>query len=144
MFTNGAHFSLETLHSWGKNRIDRELQRLHHKDEIDKAWRAKNEAVLEHDLPQGYDVDEGTLMETVLAPRQKRKDRRLAQNDPQAYCADRCIATGNCEVFEDIFDFTPSEVIKFCEECVLSEEDDPCDVPDALFEGQGYDGPLKP
>jgi len=125
--------------------IDKELNRLAHKDEIDAAVQKKNEAVLEKSLPQGFDFDEGGLMmETVMAPRQKRKDKRLARDDPQAYCADRCIATGNCEVFEDIFKYSPEEVVAFCEECVLSDEEEPCDVPDALFEGDSNDSPLKP
>jgi len=82
--------------------IDKELQRLAHKQEADREWKRKNDAVLEKDLPQGFDFDESTVMEHVMAPRQKRKDVRLAKDDPRAYCADRCIATGNCEVFEDM------------------------------------------
>lgn len=121
--------------------IDKELERLAHKAEADRAWRLKNEAVIEHDLPQGFDFDESTV--DVLAPLQKKRDKRLAKNDPRTYCADRCIATGNCEVFEDIFDFTAEEVVKFCEECVISDEEDRCNVPEFLFE-EHDDIALKP
>jgi hypothetical protein len=124
--------------------IDMELQRLAHKQEADRAWHQKNEAVIEHDLPQGFDFDEAES--AIMARRQKKKDKRLAKQDPQRYCADRCIATGNCDVFEDIFDFTAEEVVKFCEECVISDEEEPCVVPEALFEDDvGHDSrSLKP
>lgn len=82
--------------------IDKELVRLATKQEADREWKRKNDAVLEQKLPQGFDFEESTVMQDVMAPRQKRKDKRLAKDDPRAYCADRCIATGNCEVFEDM------------------------------------------
>ena len=59
----------------------------------------------------------------------------MAFNDPMRYCADRCVSTGNCDVFEDVYDMSPRQVIAFCEECVLSEEEEPCDVPESMFEG---------
>lgn len=124
--------------------IDQELIRLAKKEEMDRAWHEKNQPYVKKDLPENFDFEEATVMQDVLAPRQRRKDKRLAKDDPQAYCADRCIATGNCEVFEDIFDLSPREVMAFCEECVLSDDEEPCDVPEALFEGDGYDGPLTP
>ncbi len=34
----------------------------------------------------------------------RRKDEKMAENDPMRYCADRCVATGNCDVFEDMFE----------------------------------------
>lgn len=40
------------------------------------------------------------------------------------------------------FDFTPQQVMQFCKECVLSEDEEPCDIPDALLKDE-YDG-LKP
>lgn len=30
----------------------------------------------------------------------RRKDERMASDDPMRYCADRCVSTGNCDVFE--------------------------------------------
>jgi len=35
---------------------------------------------------------------------QRRKDEKMANDDPMRYCADRCVSTGNCDVFEDMFD----------------------------------------
>jgi hypothetical protein len=32
------------------------------------------------------------------------------------------------------FDFTPEEVVNFCNDCVLSEDKDECDVPEAFAE----------
>ena len=112
--------------------IDKELSRLAHKQEADRAWHQKNEAVIEHDLPQGFDFDDAST--AVMARRQQKKDKRMAKDDPRMYCADRCIATGNCDVFEDIFDFTAEQVVAFCEECVMSDDEAPCVVPEALFD----------
>lgn len=38
----------------------------------------------------------------------------------------------------DVSNFTlhikdPAEVIKFCKECVLSEDEEPCDIPETIF-----------
>ena len=68
---------------------------------------------------------------------QMRKDRRLARTDPMRYCADRCVSTGNCQVYEDMFELSEKEVRKFCEECVLSEDEEPCDVPEKFLENAG-------
>lgn len=91
--------------------IDAELQRLQHKNEIDRAWHQKNEKFIERDIPTGFDFEERTMMENVLGPRQRRKDKALARDDPQAYCADRCVSTGNCEVFEDMYVYSISDDI---------------------------------
>lgn len=53
-----------------------------------------------------------------------RRDQKLAHDDPQRYCADRCVTTGNCDVFEDMYHLSPQEVMKFCTECVLSDEEE--------------------
>jgi len=37
-------------------------------------------------------------------------------------------------LFSYSFDFTPEQVLSFCEECVLSEDEEPCDVPDAFYD----------
>jgi hypothetical protein len=76
---------------------------LRHKNDLDKAWHKKNEAFLKKDLPQEFDFDDSMVMQQVMGPRQKKKDKKLARENPQAYCADRCVATGNCEVFEDMY-----------------------------------------
>jgi hypothetical protein len=41
------------------------------------------------------------------------------------------------------FDFTPQEVMAFCEECVLSDSEEPCNVPEAFF-GNDKAGGLRP
>jgi hypothetical protein len=109
------------------------LWRQNHKKEIDADWQRKNSRLMEGYLPQDFDFDE-QLMTDEMSHRQLEKDRRLARRDPAAYCADRCIATGNCDVFEDFFNFSPSEVMVFCTDCVMSDADEPCDVPGHLFD----------
>lgn len=108
--------------------VDEEYYRETHLDEYDKKFHERNDPLIEHDLPQGYDADESDLAEPVLH-RQQVKDRRLARDDPQKYCADRCLSTGYCDAFEDFFEFTPEEVLEFCTDCVLSEDEEPCDIP---------------
>lgn len=69
--------------------------------------------------------------------REFQKDKRLAEKSPENYCADRCLATGNCDVYEDMFKMTPSQVIEFCTNCVLAlDEEDPveCEIPEAFFD----------
>ena len=70
--------------------------------------------------------------------RELQRDKRLAEKSPENYCADRCLATGNCDVYEDMFRMTPSQVIEFCTNCVLAlDDEDPveCDIPEAFFDG---------
>ncbi len=75
---------------------------------------------MEPTLPTGFDFDEdfslvhdGAVVPATVAgftggvdreddrssPR-RRKDERMAEDDPMRYCADRCVNTGNCDVFE--------------------------------------------
>jgi hypothetical protein len=70
----------------------------------------------------------------MATKRQICKDQYLAKQDPQKYCADWCIATGNCDVFYDSYKFTPMQVLELCKECVLSEAEEPCDLPSAFFQ----------
>jgi hypothetical protein len=42
-----------------------------------------------------------------------------------------------------MFDMSPTEVVKFCDECVLSEDEEPCDIPEVVF-GSGEDDDLDP
>jgi hypothetical protein len=37
-------------------------------------------------------------------------------------CADRCLATGYCDVLEDIYEMTTAQVMKFCEHCTGNDE----------------------
>ena len=50
------------------------------------------------------------------------RDEKLAKENPKAYCADRCLATGHCEVLEDIYEMATSQVQKFCEACAGDDE----------------------
>lgn len=120
------------------NRIDKELVRLQSKKEHEKEITTKIQE-LNKDmaiLPTNYEYNED--FETSTDSIVKRKDLKLALNDPQRYCADRCVTTGHCDVFEDMYQMSPSQVMEFCTECVLSEEEEPCEVPDAMY------GDLKP
>jgi hypothetical protein len=123
--------------------IDQELFRLTHLKEKEEEWVNKNKMVIEKNLPENFDF--ATAFDTGLEKDQDinladtmnkvgiRRDINLAKRDPQKYCADRCVSTGNCDVFEDMFDLTPEQVISFCTECVLSEEEEPCDVPEKFL-----------
>jgi len=46
------------------------------------------------------------------------RDRKMAAEDPMRYCADRCLSTGYCDVFEEFYDLSPREVVKFCQNCI--------------------------
>ena len=75
-----------------------------------------------------------------------KRDERMAFLKPEKYCADRCVATGNCDIFQDFYELGPEDVLKFCEECVLNFDEDldsegGCDVPDAFYEKEP---PLRP
>jgi hypothetical protein len=91
-------------------------------------------------LPQGFDFNTPADLKTnadAASNIQMRKDRRMARDDPSRYCADRCVATGTCQVWEDMFEMSAKEVQIFCKECVLSEDEEPCDVPDKFIENAG-------
>jgi hypothetical protein len=128
------------LEDWVADMIDGEKNRLDHMKDFEKEWMEKNrEAVLFHfnDGARAVPDDDDPQQDF----QQMAKDRNLAKKNPQQYCADRCIATGNCDVYEDFFHFTPEEVVKFCNDCVLGGEEDNCDIPDAFYEP---DNKLKP
>ena len=115
-------------------RIDRELYRLeHHKEyEIEQFEEEKPQVVdkiLHEELFMHLQEDE---TENLM---QMRKDKRLAERHPDLYCADRCLTTGNCDVFEDFFELSATEVLRFCEECVLSDDvEKPCDINDKTMD----------
>jgi len=120
--------------------IDNEMKRLKNiglwrREQVEKLKNGKEES-----LPQGFDfnsVNDFQPNEGAAQKIQMRKDRRMARDDPSRYCADRCVSTGNCQVWEDMFDMAADEVQKFCTECVLSEEEEPCDVPEKFIENAG-------
>lgn len=114
--------------------IDGEYWRETHMKQWTKERHEHDEAVLEHKLPTQFDVAEDEFFEPTFHI-QERKDRKMARENPQKYCADRCLTTGYCDAFEDFFKFSAAEVIEFCNECVLSEDEEPCDIPyDAMDE----------
>lgn len=133
------------------NMIDKEAERLN--DML--SWRQNEEAKRKKgndaSLPQGFDfnsVSDFTPAASAAAKIQARKDRRMARDSPERYCADRCVATGNCDIWEDMFELSEKEVQKFCKDCVLSEGEEPCEVPEKFFEDAGMNswekGGLQP
>jgi len=95
------------LEDWVADMIDGELWRQGHKKEFDQEWMEKNRgAVLKkpkspdnsNDNPYSIMMDDDAREEY----RQHARDVKTARSNPQQYCADRCIATGNCDVYEDM------------------------------------------
>lgn len=111
--------------------IDGELYRQSHHKEFEAEWMEKNRGAMLYHMESDFgpinDFDETDF-------RMHKKDERLAFNDPERYCADRCIATGNCDIYEDFYEMSPEDVLHFCSDCVLSENEDPCDVPDGFYD----------
>lgn len=131
------------IEDWVADMIDSELFRLNHKEEFDRQLGEQNRKVIMNQVNKEI---ENKMMEYNESDfRQKLKDKKLALRDPQRYCKDRCITTGNCDIYEDFFDFSPQEVIEFCNECVLSEDNETCDIPDAFYDNDNFDeSTLKP
>ena len=128
------------------NRIDGEVQRLSNKDKAEAEYimKRKQWERMEPNLPSSFDFETDLdqpinvpgftsgVDRSVSSPRRK-KDEKMASDSPMRYCADRCVSTGNCDVFEDMFNMDPREVVEFCSECVLSEDEEPCDIPESAF-----------
>merc|ERR1740139_2044816 len=98
--------------------------------------KKKNKKVLEVMPPQSYEFSEDDLSNSVV---EMRRDRILASKSPERYCAERCVSTGHCDVFEDLFDFSAEQVMEFCTDCVLSEEEEACDIPDKFLDDDDMD-----
>ena len=132
-----THSLLFSDSDWVANMIDNELYRQTHKKDFEAEWMAKNRDALLHQLNRDEPAA-ATIQDEQLNFREKLRDKRMAEKSPQQYCADRCIATGNCDVYEDIFNFSPEEVIEFCNDCVLVDEEDPeheeCEIPDTFYD----------
>jgi len=137
------------LEDWVANMIDGEVDRQEHKSEYNAAWMKKNKGAI---LSRLSDVSttSGMYPSQMLSADQMesfaehKRDERMAFLKPEKYCADRCVATGNCDIYEDFYELGPEDVLKFCEECVLNfdeESADKCDVPDAFYEKEP---PLRP
>merc|ERR1711862_252732 len=94
--------------------VDEEYYRITHKKEYEENYKKK----------------------TTEDKRQFIRDKRLADSDPEKYCADRCLSTGSCEVYEDFFKMSAEQVVEFCSDCVLSDDEEPCDIPEGFY---GFD-----
>jgi hypothetical protein len=92
------------LQDWVADMIDGELYRQGHKKEFEQEWMQKNRGTMMQVLHAG---EETSPFMPSNEPgdqdfRMFAKDKILAAKDPARYCADRCVATGNCDVFEDM------------------------------------------
>ena len=87
-------------------RIDNEFRR-ERSQETERKWAEQQEkwSRMEPHIPTGYIIEDETV-EGFIADGEnsinfmRRKDEMMAANDPMRYCADRCVTTGNCDVFE--------------------------------------------
>ena len=105
--------------------IDNEMRRLYQKHETQSQWEAQQRQLQAeiNGLPENYDFEsEFTTDSTTqyqnpasvqgftsgvnrsISGPQRRKDEKMVEDDPMRYCADRCVSTGNCDVFEDMFE----------------------------------------
>jgi len=94
--------------------IDEEIYRQQHKKEFENKWMEKNRGAILHSM-SGASTSSGSGSSTSSngnalmdddqqeLMRERVKDKRLASNDPERYCADRCLSTGNCDVYEDLY-----------------------------------------
>ncbi len=87
------------LEDWVADLIDKELYRQSHKKDFEREWMEKNREAVFHNVVTDFgpvaDPDDTDF-------RMYNRDKYMAVHDPQRYCADRCIATGNCDIFEDL------------------------------------------
>lgn len=96
--------------------IDDEMRRLYQNHQAKSSqWEAGQRS--NNAIPENYDfeaefeyVEPATVQgfssgvdRSISGPR-RRKDEKMVEDDPMRYCADRCVSTGNCDVFEDMFD----------------------------------------
>ena len=84
------------------HRIDDQFFRQTHHDEVEAVFRQKNSKYSDEILPADFELD-GHMMEDLLSSRELQKDLNMARKNPMAYCADRCLETGNCDVFESMY-----------------------------------------
>jgi len=92
------------------------MHRLSHKheEEAELIMKRQQWARMEPNIPSNFDFEEDMDLlassgpvagftsgvdRSISSPR-RRKDEKMADNNPQRYCADRCVATGNCDVYE--------------------------------------------
>lgn len=82
-------------------------------DRIDRQWKG---IVSESEAMRKARVEDPTLN---FVP--EEEDKKLAAEDTRAWCAERCLATGHCEVAEDLWQMTTEQVVVFCQECASEE-----------------------
>lgn len=132
------------LEDWVANMIDGELYRQDHHKEYEAAWMEKNKGAVLSRLSDETSTTAGLYPSQMMDANDReafvehKRDERMAFLKPEKYCADRCVATGNCDILEDFYELGPQDVLKFCEECVLSDDveddDSGCDIPAAFYE----------
>jgi hypothetical protein len=81
--------------------IDQEYYREQHHQDFEREWMQENKKVLTYHMQRDV-VDLRSKFDDEEDFRAKAKDRILAKRDPQLYCLDRCLATGNCDIFEEL------------------------------------------
>jgi len=90
------------LKDWVADMIDSELDRQNHLKEFEDEWMKKNRGAILHHMNNDVD-NENLMMESSPEDfRMHAKDVKMAKEQPEKYCADRCVTTGNCDVFEDL------------------------------------------
>lgn len=82
--------------------IDSELGRQAHKKAYEAQWMEKNRAAVFSKFETEFEPLMDGATSNAAELRMRRKDEKMAAKDPQRYCADRCLSTGNCDVFEDL------------------------------------------
>jgi hypothetical protein len=85
-------------------------------------FRAMADQNLMPSLAQFSMQDLGHVFEANTDTSSRLRDEKLAKAKPGAWCADRCLAVGECDVLEDIYEMTTAQVQKFCEACAGSDE----------------------
>ena len=90
------------LEDWVADMIDGELWRQGHKSEYENKWMEKNRGAVLQSASKGDFMGMMMLDDDRESYRQHVKDEKMARNNPEQYCADRCLATGNCDVYEDL------------------------------------------
>lgn len=87
-------------------------------DRIDLQWRGLLESRWLSAEAQGL---AGVGDSDIMPPMQKARDKALANSDTRAWCVERCLATGHCEVAEDLWELSTEQVVMFCQECASKD-----------------------
>jgi len=107
--------------------IEEQWYRQQHMEEI-RAKEAQQVATyVDKPLPQGYN-------DNFIAKGFEERARIMAREYPDIYCKHKCLSSGNCEAFEDAFHMDSLQAMQFCKDCVLSDGEEPCDVPEQMLD----------